>query len=303
LAKGGVAGLFELETSNQRHSIIKNHTLLGVGGLIYTVHGHIKLASAVPCVPCVEIMRQPALALCVCVSVCVSRAALLPVASLRTRLPQCRARAGVIRAAAPDNVLTDEDALAAQRRVWALIFNYRSENEGIYTQQRGDGREYVLTWQAEEDATRYGDMLSDAQDFPEGSAVEMETQTLLDFCKEAGHTLCLVPSSTVVIPPDANVDEFEWSREELEVQNRSRTDTLLEKKPHTPNQLSLYPPAATLTMAMHSILTTATLTMAHLLWHQEGSLDAQEMTEDNLKRRRKELESMLGMGPGSAEPE
>ena len=100
------------------------------------------------------IMRQPALALCVCVSLCVSRAALLPVASLRSRLPQCRARAGVIRGAAPDNVLTDEDALAAQRRVWALIFNYRSENEGIYTQQRGDGREYVLTWQAEEDATR-----------------------------------------------------------------------------------------------------------------------------------------------------
>ena len=177
-------------------------------------------------------MRQRALALCVCVSVCVSRAALLPAASLRTRLPQCRARAGVIRGAAPDNVLTDEDALAAQRRVWALIFNYRSENEGIYTQQRGDGREYVLTWQAEEDATRYGDMLSDAQDFPEGTAVEMETQTLLDFCKEAGHTLCLVPSSTVVIPPDANVDEFEWSQEELEVHRTEQTSARKEA-PHS----------------------------------------------------------------------
>ena len=177
-------------------------------------------------------MRQRALALCVCVSVCVSRAALLPVASLRTRPPQCRARAGVIRGAAPDNVLTDEDALAAQRRVWALIFNYRSENEGIYTQQRGDGREYVLTWQAEEDATRYGDMLSDAQDFPEGTAVEMETQTLLDFCKEAGHTLCLVPSSTVVIPPDANVDEFEWSQEELEVHRTEQTSARKEA-PHS----------------------------------------------------------------------
>ena len=51
------------------------------------------------------------------------------------------------------------------------------------------------------------------------------------------------------------------------------------------------------------MLTTATLTVARLLWHQEGSLDAQEMTEENLKRRRKELESMLGMDPGSAEPE
>ena len=32
-------------------------------------------------------------------------------------------------------------------------------------------------------------------------------------------------------------------------------------------------------------------------------MDAQEMTEENLKRRRKELESMLGMDPGSEEPE
>ena len=190
--------------------------------------------------------RQAVLVLC---CLCLSRAALLPVGSLRTRLSQCRA--GVIRASAPDNVLTDEDALAAQRRVWALIFNFRSENEGIYTQQRGDGREYVLTWQAEEDAARYGEMLSDANTFPESTAVEMETQTLLDFCKEAGHTLCLVPSSTVVIPPDANVEEFEWTQGELE----------------------------------------------------DSSLDAQEMTEENLKRRRKDLESMLGMDPGGADAE
>jgi len=178
-------------------------------------------------------MRQTALALFVCIGVCVSRAALLPVASLRTRLPQSRAWAGVM-SAAPDDMLTDEEAVAAQRRVWALIFNHRSDNEGIYTQQRGDGREYVLTWQAEEDASRYGDMLADAQDFPEGTAVEMETQTLLDFCQEAGHTLCLVPSSRVVIPPDANVEQFEWSREELEVRSRHLADTCLQRSPPTP---------------------------------------------------------------------
>ena len=68
-------------------------------------------------------------------------------------------------------------------------------------------------------------MLADAQDFPEGTAVEMETQTLLDFCQEAGHTLCLVPSSRVVIPPDANVEQFEWSREELEVRSRHLIDS------------------------------------------------------------------------------
>jgi murein tripeptide amidase MpaA len=141
-----------------------------------------------------------------------------------------------------DYVLTDEDA-KQQRRVWALIFNYRSENEGIYTQSI-DGREHVLMWQAEEDAARYGDMLTDAQDFPGGTTVEMETSTLLEYCKEAGHVPCLIPSSSVVIPPDANVEEFDWTLEELE----------------------------------------------------EGSLNAQEMTEENLRRRRKELEAMLGKG-------
>ena len=41
----------------------------------------------------------------------------------------------------------------------------------------------------------------------------------------------------------------------------------------------------------------------HLPRLQEGSLEAREMTEENLKRRRKELEAMLGLDPGSAEPE
>ena len=158
-------------------------------------------------------------------------------------------------------MLTDEEAVAAQRRVWALIFNHRSDNEGIYTQQRGDGREYVLTWQAEEDASRYGDMLADAQDFPEGTAVEMETQTLLDFCQEAGHTLCLVPSSRVVIPPDANVEQFEWSREELEVRSRRLTDPCLQRSPpprSSARSTHLRPHAPWL----HATRTTPPLTMA-----------------------------------------
>ena len=42
-------------------------------------------------------------------------------------------------------------------RVWALIFNFKSEKETIYAQQMGeDGQEYVITWQEREDAVRYG---------------------------------------------------------------------------------------------------------------------------------------------------
>mmetsp|Transcript_5455 Transcript_5455/g.10744 ORF Transcript_5455/g.10744 Transcript_5455/m.10744 type:complete len:195 (-) Transcript_5455:161-745(-) len=188
-------------------------------------------------------MLTVALLSCLCLNVRAA-AALLPT-SLRTcSHSPCRTRSAVIRGAVTDHVLTDEDA-HSQRRVWALIYNYRSDNEGIYTQSI-DGQEHVLTWQAEEDAARYGDMLTDAQDFPEGTAVEMETSTLLEFCKAAGYVPCLIPSSSVIIPPDANVEEFEWTPEELE----------------------------------------------------EGSLDAQQMTEENLSRRRKELEVMLGKDVG-----
>lgn len=110
----------------------------------------------------------------------------------------------------PDDLVTDDESLLRQGTAWALIFNYRTENEGIYSQQRGDGNEYIFTWMTEEDAERYSEMLS-AQDFPDGTAVKMETRELLDFCKDSGHTLCLVPSNTVIMPPENNVETFEWS--------------------------------------------------------------------------------------------
>ena len=48
-------------------------------------------------------------------------------------------------------------------------------------------------------------MLADAHGYPGGTAVQVSTAWLLDtVCKEAAHTLCLIPSSTVIIPPDAN---------------------------------------------------------------------------------------------------
>ena len=111
---------------------------------------------------------------------------------------------------APDNTVTDDESLLRQGSAWALMFNYRTENEGIYSQSREDGIEYILTWMIEEDAVRYSEMLS-AQDFPDGTAVQMETRMLLDFCKDSGHTLCLVPSDTVLMPPEQNVETFEWS--------------------------------------------------------------------------------------------
>lgn len=151
-----------------------------------------------------------AVALLMCLGLYPATAALSPCVS---RLPH---RANVPRRAvaphclAPDNTVTDDESLLRQGSAWALMFNYRTENEGIYSQSREDGIEYILTWMIEEDAVRYSEMLS-AQDFPDGTAVQMETRMLLDFCKDSGHTLCLVPSDTVLMPPEQNVETFEWS--------------------------------------------------------------------------------------------
>jgi len=156
-------------------------------------------------------MRSPVLLSVLC-CLCLSVRAFSPAALLCAQ-PQCRPRAAVITGTAPGVIpptwIADEDELRRRRSVWALIFNFKSEKETIYAQQMGeDGQEYVITWQEQEDAVRYGDMLADAHGYPGGTAVEVFTSWLLDIiCKEATHTLCLIPSSTVVIPPDANVED------------------------------------------------------------------------------------------------
>ena len=48
-------------------------------------------------------------------------------------------------------------------RVFVLLFNARTENEGIHTIQQGDLQK-VLAFESEDDATRFALML-EAQDF------------------------------------------------------------------------------------------------------------------------------------------
>ena len=140
---------------------------------------------------------------------------------------------------------SDNSRLNSHRigRVWALIFNFKSEKETIYAQQMGeDGQEYVITWQEREDAHGYAQELADAHGYPGGTAVQVFTAWLLDtVCKEATHTLCLIPSSTVVIPPKENAP-------------------------------------------------------------MEGLVSGGAMTEENLRRRRKEYDALLeGMDTGDTE--
>jgi len=97
------------------------------------------------------------------------------------------------------------------RRAFALVFNARTDNEGIYARRRGeDGADMILTFEERDDAERYAGQL-EAQDFPEATPVEMDMRMLFEFCDEGGHDVGLVRAGSLVVPPKANVPKFDWS--------------------------------------------------------------------------------------------
>ena len=172
-------------------------------------------------------MRPPVVLLLCCL--CLHVRAFLP--SLCTRLPQCRSRAAVIKDAAPGGgipstwIIDEDDLRQHHRMVWALVFNFRSEvlTESIFVQRMGgleygspDGHECVLTWQSWEDAESYRKVLAIDHGYYGSTTVPVDTFWLLDtICKPANHIMCLLPSSTVEIPADANLEDVEWHQEGL----------------------------------------------------------------------------------------
>lgn len=92
--------------------------------------------------------------------------------------------------------------------VYVLLFNARTENEGIHTLKMED-RNIVLMFEAEDDAIRFGLML-EAQDFPTATVESFESEEIEDFCKDAGYECKLVPEGTLAMPPESNVDQRDW---------------------------------------------------------------------------------------------
>jgi len=112
---------------------------------------------------------------------------------------------------AEDEVVTCAEDIIAAGRAWALIYNFRTGNEGIYARHLAEtGREMVLLFVEQEAAARYMQMLQ-ANDFPEATAVELDTAELLTFCRASGHQLGLVPQGSLLVPPEENVECFEWT--------------------------------------------------------------------------------------------
>ncbi len=92
--------------------------------------------------------------------------------------------------------------------VYVLLFNARTENEGIHTLRAND-QDVVLMFENEEDATRFGLML-EAQDFPEATVEAMDQEEIEEFCQSAGYGCKLVPEGALAVPPEQNVERPDW---------------------------------------------------------------------------------------------
>jgi hypothetical protein len=93
-------------------------------------------------------------------------------------------------------------------RVFVLLFNAGTDNEGIHTLKVND-LNVILMFESEDDATRYGLML-EAQDFASPSIESFDSEEIEEFCQGAGYDCKLVPEGTLAVPPETNVETTDW---------------------------------------------------------------------------------------------
>jgi hypothetical protein len=97
-------------------------------------------------------------------------------------------------------------------RVYVLLFNTGSDNQGIHSLKKGD-RDIVLMFEAEDDATRFALML-EAQDFPEPKVEALDSEEIEAFCQEAGYEARYIQQGELITPPDTSVEQTDWSSQE-----------------------------------------------------------------------------------------
>lgn len=101
--------------------------------------------------------------------------------------------------------------MTVAKRVFILLFNARTDNEGIHTIRIGD-RNKVLMFESEDDAIRFALML-EAQDFPEATVEAMGSDEIEEFCKDADYDSEFVESGMLAMPPESNVEQTDWQAE------------------------------------------------------------------------------------------
>lgn len=94
-------------------------------------------------------------------------------------------------------------------KVYVLLFNAGTDNEGIHSLQ-ANGRNTVLLFEHEDDATRFGLML-EAQDFPVPTVEMFDESDIESFCQEAGFDCKRIPAGSLMVPPESMVDKTDWN--------------------------------------------------------------------------------------------
>jgi Protein of unknown function (DUF3110) len=99
----------------------------------------------------------------------------------------------------------------APKRIFVLIINAGTENEGIHTlQMRGCNK--VLMFESEDDAMRYALML-EAQDFPTPTVEAFPSDEIEEFCRDAGYEWELVETGRLELPPEQSVEQTDWQED------------------------------------------------------------------------------------------
>ena len=97
-------------------------------------------------------------------------------------------------------------------RVYILLFNAGTNNEGIHTIQVGN-RNKILMFQEEDDAVRFSMML-EAQDFPEATVEALDSEEIEAFCRKADYDWELIEPGKLAIPPEKNAEKTDWNPDE-----------------------------------------------------------------------------------------
>jgi hypothetical protein len=107
-------------------------------------------------------------------------------------------------------------------RVYIILFNARTENEGVHSLKIGN-HNTVLMFQNEDDATRFALML-EAQDFPPATIEGIDSEEVEEFCASAGYECQLIDEQMLAMPPENNVEEMDWSEDGKQKAKASRDD-------------------------------------------------------------------------------
>jgi hypothetical protein len=94
------------------------------------------------------------------------------------------------------------------QQVFVILFNARSDNEGIHSLQV-QGRNVILMFENEDDALRFGGFL-EAQDFPPCTVEKFNADEIEEFCVNSGYDCRLIPEGTLITPPESQVEDMEW---------------------------------------------------------------------------------------------